>query len=195
MSNPEQLVKMEIDGKELREFVKTLEFIEPGLRKQFVKDIKSGIKPLADTIAAKVPVQAPLSGMRHRGRTAWAGVTASVYASPGGGKSGSVARIEIYGRGDKKAALKIADLAGTRNKYNAKVSKEYASSQGRTRSHQNPSQGDTMIEQLQRRYPLWRRKGGRFVWSNFLSNRGTMIDVAIKIMDSYAERVNRKGKP
>jgi hypothetical protein len=199
MTSNESLIKMEIDGKELREFVKTLDQYEPGLRKQFTKDLKSGLKPLADSIAAKVPASPPISGFGHRGRTAWSKVTASVYVTPGGGKSGSVARIEVYGRGSQQAALKIADLAGTRNKGD-QVNRGYqrsgsSRSRGATIPKHGTFAGDSMIENLQQRFPLWRNRGGRFIWTNFIGQRKKMIDIAIKILDSYADKVNRSGKP
>lgn len=175
MANGDNLLNMTIDGKELRQFVKTLDAFEPGLRKQFVKDIKSEIKPLADTIASRINSlnignPGSISGFRHKGRTAWSKVRASVYATPGGGRSQSVARIEVFGQGDKKAALKLADLAGTRN-----------SSQ--------------FSERLDEIAPLWKGKGGRFVWTNFIGQRRTMINIAVAIMGRYADRVNRGGKP
>lgn len=175
MANGDNFLNMTIDGKELREFVKTLDAFEPGLRKQFVKDIKGEIKPLADTIASEInntPIgtEGYMRGFRHKGRTAWSKVRAGVYATPGGGRSQSVARIEVFGQGDKKAALKLADLAGTRN----------------------TSQFSERLDEIA---PLWKNKGGRFVWANFIGQRKKMIDIAISVMNTYADYVNRGGKP
>jgi hypothetical protein len=196
MANGDNFLNMTIDGKELREFVKTLDAFEPGLRKQFVKDIKSEIKPLADTIASKInstPIgtEGYMRGFRHNGRTAWSKVRASVYATPGGGRSASVARIEVFGQGDKKAALKIADLAGTKGNFN---NGNY--SKGGNQPYFINGQGEDLVSRLSEISTLSARgKGGRLVWKNFIGQRRQMIDIAIKIMDRYAARVNSGGKP
>jgi hypothetical protein len=198
MANGDNLLDMTIDGKELREFVKTLDRFEPGLRSQFVKDIKSDIKPLAATIASNINSKnigavGNMRGWNNDGRTGWSKVRASVYATPGGGKSSSVARIEVYGSKDKQAALKIADLAGTKNGPSVSVSKSYVGPYGLVRTHANTSQGDTMKSELDR-WPLWKGKGGRFVWTNFIGQRRKMVDIAISIINRYADRVNSGGK-
>ena len=196
MANGDNFLNMTIDGKELREFVKTLDAVEPGLRKQFVKDIKSEIKPLADTIASRINSlnignSGSISGFSHKGRTAWSKVRASVYATPGGGKSASVARIEVFGQGDKKAALKIADLAGTKGNFN-----NGGTSKGGLRPHLIRGQGNALVDELDKISTLSARgKGGRLVWKNFIGQRRQMIDIAIKIIDRYAARVNSGGKP
>jgi hypothetical protein len=196
MANGNNLLNMTIDGKELREFVKTLESFEPGLRKQFVKDIKSEIKPLADTIASRINTlnignPGSISGFSHKGRTAWSKVRASVYATPGGGRSGSVARIEVYGQGKFQAALKIADLAGTKGNFN-----NGEMSKGGLRPHLIRGQGNALVDELDKISTLSAGgKGGRLVWKNFIGQRRQMIDIAIKIMDRYAARVNSGGKP
>ena len=45
------------------------------------------------------------------------------------------------------------------------------------------------------RWPLWKGKGGRFVWTNFIGQRRRMVDIAISIINRYADRVNSGGKP
>lgn len=196
MANGDNLLNMTIDGKELRQFVKTLEAFEPGLRRQFVKDIKSEIKPLADTIASNIPrlgIPNSVRGFGHKGRTSWSRVRASVYATPGGGRSGSVARIEVYGQGEFKAALKIADLAGTKNQYNnGSMSKGGPNALPYTIN----GQGEALVSRLDEISKLSAGgKGGRFVWKNFIGQRRRMLNIGLKIIDRYAERVNAGGKP
>lgn len=175
MADGKNLLGLEIDGAELRQFVKTLEQFEPGLRRQFVRDIKREIKPLADTIATRINgipfgTEGFMRGWRHNGEKAWSKVRAVVYATPGGGKSISVARIEVFGTGEKKAALKIADLAGTRST-------------------------TQLSNQLDDIAPLWRGKGGRLVWTNFIGQRKKMIDIIGVVLNRFATRVNAGGKP
>ena len=183
MAKKDTLVSFTIDREELFKFAKALDRVEEGVRKQFISDLKKDLLPFAQDIANQVPSEPPLSGFgRHSGRTAWKGVRASAYVTPGGGRSRSLARIEVYGQGAYKAALKIADLAGTRNKYQ------------RVRKDGLPDRrGAIMIRELEARYPLWRGRGGRFVWAEFMDKRGDMVRIAEEILDNYAERVMKAG--
>jgi hypothetical protein len=180
-----------IDTSALRELNKQLLAIDPELKKQVGKDIKNALRPFASAIMSKVPTQAPVRGMIHGGRTAWSTPTIGVYATPGGGK-GSIARLEIFGKGDRKAAFKIADLAGTRNEGKG-FRKEYTRV-GRNgavtvRGHSTRS-GEDLTRVLQSRHPLSSGgKGGRFAWAQFIANRPILIREVEKILDVYAKIV------
>lgn len=191
------LVRVEIDQDSLRLFSRALKEIDPELRKQVGKDIKSALKPVANSILSTIPTEAPLSGMaRHSGRTRWSKPQAGVYATPGSG-SGSIARIEIFGKGQYKAGFKLADLAGTRNSGD-KVTRAYSRT---TRSgtviavqpHRTRS-GDALISRLQQRYPLSAGgRGGRFAWQAFMEKRPELIDNVLKIINRYVDTINAKG--
>lgn len=179
-----------IDTSALRELNKQLNQIDVELRKQVGKDIKTAIKPFAAAIMAKVPTAPPLTGFVHNGRTGWGGLAMGVYAAPGGGK-GSIARIEIYGKGDRKAAFKLADLAGTRNSGSgvrrAHTRNGVSVKEGPTRS------GETLIRRLQQRQPLSAGgRGGRYAWAQFIANRPVLIREVEKILDKYAKIVESK---
>jgi hypothetical protein len=187
-----------IDVSVLRDFNRKLNSIDPELRKQVGKDIKGALKPQADQMKSRIPTQAPLSGMKNKGRLAWGKPESSVYASPGSGK-GSIARIEIYASStSKRAGFKMADLAGTKNdgeRYNRGYMR--SGSLGRrgaiVRPHPTRA-GDALIANLKRRYPLSAGgRGGRFGWANFIETRPTLIANVMKILDKYASRVSREG--
>ena len=164
-------VRVAIDTDTLRAVNKRLAEIDPDLRKQVGKDIKEAVRPTAARIKARIPQQPPLSGMRHNGRT----VNVSAYATPGGGR-GSIARMEVFGRGQYRAGLKIADLAGTRGRY------------------VRGERGRKFIDNLDRRYPLSAGgKGGRFAWQNFMKERPFLIEEVVDIINGYVKRFNKKG--
>lgn len=185
-----------IDTSALRELNKQLSEIDAGLKRQVGKDIKAALKPYAGAIMSGIPTQAPLSGMaRHKGRTAWGKPTIGVYG--GTGSKGSIARLEIYGSGSRRAAFKIVDLAGTKNSGD-RIRKEHqrAGSPGRrgatVREH-TTSSGDSLIRNLQARYPLSAGgKGGRFAWAQFLLKKPVLIAEVVKILDKYADIVNKR---
>lgn len=168
-------VRVTVNSPDLRRLNRALNDIDPDLRKAVGKDIKEAIRPTAARIKARIPQEPPLSGMRHSGRTAWRGVNVGAYATPGGGK-GSIARMEVFGRGQYRAGLKMADLAGTRGSY-----------------VQGP-RGRKFIAALDRRYPLSSGgKGGRFAWQNFMKERPFLIKEVLDIINGYVRKVNRKG--
>jgi len=168
-------VRVEIDTSTLRAVNRRLREIDPDLRKQVGKDIKQAVAPTAAKIKSRIPQQPPLSGMGHSGRTAWRGVNVSAYATPGGGR-GSVARMEVFGRGQYRAGLKMADLAGTRGSY------------------VKGPRGRRFIANLDRRYPLsMGGRGGRFAWQNFMKERPFLIKEVVDIINGYVKMFNRKG--
>jgi hypothetical protein len=84
--------------------------------------------------------------------------------------------LEVFGRGQYRAGVKIADLAGTRGRY---VKGE---------------RGRKFIDNLSRRNPLSAGgKGGRFGWANFMKERPFLIDEVVDIIDGYVKRFNKKG--
>lgn len=167
------MIRPEIDSTQLKVLVREMKQFDPELRKSFVKGLKRDLQPFADKLASMVPKEPPLSGFGHKGRTGWPSkIRGTAYVTPSGRKS--LARIEIYGAGAYKAALKIADLAGTRMTY------------VKTR------EGLNMIDVLNRRYPLWNNRGGRFVWSAFMARRPDMIRFAQDVLDEYSSFINKK---
>lgn len=184
MAKKALLGEFTIDREQMFRFAKAMDKMEDGVRQQFIKDLKTDLKPLAMNIVSDIESKAPfISGFgAHSGRTALRGITASVYVNPGGGSSRSLARIEVYGRGSYKAALKIADLAGTRNKYQ------------RTRNDGLPDRrGPIMKQGLDKVEELWKGRGGRFVWRGFMERRRDMVDIAVAVLDRYAEQVKKAG--
>jgi hypothetical protein len=182
-----------VDSSMLREAAKRVKDIDPEIRKGFIKDLKSDLKPYANSIAKDVPVLGRPGAMRgfgHGGRTRWSKVRASVYVNPGGGR-GSLARIEVYGSGaETRAAFKIADLAGTKNDYgNGNMAKM---SNGQP-LYQIMGQGQDMVSRLTDFGKLSAGgKGGRFAWSGFMKHRPAFLKKSIKRLDEYSDRISRR---
>lgn len=64
--------------KGLGETLRDLGKVEPELRRTLTKEIRNVLKPLVTDINARIPAEAPLSGMEHNGRTGWANRKTSV---------------------------------------------------------------------------------------------------------------------
>ena len=164
-----------VDSSMLREAAKRVKEIEPQIRKDLIKNLKGDLQPFAASIKGDIPPKSkpPIRGFAHAGRTRWGSVQASVYVTPSGGK-GSIARMEIFGRGDARAGFKIADLAGTSN-FTSQV------------------RGEVMNEALQQAFPLSaNNKGGRFAWAGFMKYRPVFIAITMKRLEEYAEQINAR---
>jgi hypothetical protein len=163
-----------VDSSMLREAAKRVKDIDPEIRKGFIKDLKADLKPYAAQIVAGIPGKGapPLSNFAL-GEKRWDATGASIHVTPGGGR-GSLARIEIYGKGQGRAAFKIIDRAGTRNL-------------------PETNQGDAMIYNLRRRFPLSANgKGGRFAWAGFMQHRPAFVKQVIVRLDEYSDRISRR---
>ena len=62
---------MSIQTVGLKEALRDLNKLDPALRREIGKNIRTIVKPVADLINQRVPGAAPLSGMNHGGRTGW----------------------------------------------------------------------------------------------------------------------------
>lgn len=175
-----------IDSSMLREAGKQVRQIEPAIRKRLLQNLKSDLKPTAQGIAAAVPslgTPGRMRGFGHNGRTAWSNVKSTVNVTPGGGR-GSLARIQIF-TSPNQAALKIADLAGTKQDYN----NGNLSASG----YLVNGQGQDMVSRLTDFALLSANgKGGRFVWANFLKERPALIAKVVKRLDQYAAEITGK---
>jgi hypothetical protein len=177
-----------VDSSMLRGAAKQVKEIDVEIRKRLIKDLKADLKPTGDAIAKAVPTLGRPDNMRgfgHGGRTAWSPVKASTHVTPGGGK-GSLARFEIY-TSPNQAALKIADLAGTKQKYgNGMQSKG-------SPSYLIMGQGQDMVSRLTDFGTLSAKgKGGRFVWANFMKQRPMLVNKVAVRLDIYCREIEKK---
>ena len=185
---PGSLIKPVIDGAALQALKQDLRGLDQSLHLQVAKQITGYLRPIAKTMAASLPQQAPIRGFgRHSGRTVWSGVKGQAYSSPfaSPGRAGSVARIELFGGGKDLAAFKIADLAGTKERYgDGNLSRMDALG----RQYTIRGQGRAMVEALSQKYPLSAGgRGGRFAWPAFMKSRPQIIDRTIDILNKFAE--------
>ena len=146
-----------------------LNSVDPKLRASLAKDLRTGLKPIADQIAGAFP-SAPLSGMAPRWGSVSAKVTTNSMARPGRGLA--VFRVSANPSGFARL-LSITERAGSR-------------SDGFT------PQGRAMIRTLNRpdRFPLDGR-GGRFVFRPFRRNLPQAVNIALEAIDRFIEKFNR----
>lgn len=165
-----------VDAKNLKEVLAELRKVEPDLRKELPKEMRSEIKPYAQKLGQAIPKQAPLSGMSRKsgvtGRWLWASVGNRVVTPLGKRtkKPGFYPVVSMRFRsGSKAAGYEIVEKA------------RYGSS----------PQGQAFIRNLNSRYPV--RGGlGRFVIPEARESGGEVFRVAQQIIEKYVAKVNRR---
>ena len=167
---------------DLRIVLRELRQLDPNLRKQLQKDMKSGLAPIVEKLANTVPKQSPLSGFAtssSRGtKYNWGAVRGSTVTPLGkrAKKPGFVPVVSMRFRssGRTNAGFEIMELAGSK-------------SQGQT------PQGRAMISALNSRFPV--RKGlGRFVIPEAKGQADAALRVAKSIIERYVAMVSRRIK-
>lgn len=186
--------KVEVTG--INEAIKDMRKLDGEAVKALRKNMKSAILPTAQKIAAKVPTQAPLSGMIHSGRTRWTGARARVAFTPAKIRKGKdlhpIVSIVMVGKGTG-AGFDIAEIAGSRNnQFTRSRSKEFqrSTSGNKIRTRQN-GQGRAFVNNLTQRAP-WKTKAGRFGFGYFLQEKKTLEGIAKAILANQAEEYNKK---
>jgi hypothetical protein len=173
---------------DIKGLLKDLEALEPGLKKQLVRDAKAEAKPIVTIIKSQIPTTAPLSGMANNGRVGWGvGKPAnSVTVKFRSGRSRISAVTPLVSIWVNSPMTAIADVAGKGGMRKArKVTSEYAYKDG-TREHRVTSQGRWMIRRLKE------RNLNNFIYPN-VEDRLEDAQAEVKlVIERYAAKVNRK---
>ena len=174
---PAQLSIREAD---LRNVLRELRQLDPNLRKQLQKDMKSDLSPVVNRLVKSVPNESPLSGFATRSSRGtafnWGAVRGNVLTPLGkrAKKPGfvPVVSMRFRSRGKTNAGFEIMELAGSKT-------------QGKT------PQGRAMISALNARFPI--RQGlGRFVIPDAKDEAPEVLRIAKGIIERYVALVNRR---
>lgn len=172
--------------------VRELKEFENTAVRELRSDMKQKLGPIAGQIAAGISRDAPLRGMRHRGKTRWRGVNKPVVEfSPGRGRYGGKRLVNIrFTGGSRGLGFDYAELAGIRRRPPKPMSKPY---QRRDRDgvqqHRIAGQGDAFIQALAEQTG----KGpGRFMFLSAIKRRPQLVMIATKSLNDAAAKVNRR---
>ena len=157
-------VGIEYDG--LKQALREIGKIDPALRRQITKDIKSAADPLVSAIKDSIPSSPPLTGQKHNGRTAWKNESKNIVVKVDtrkarkrnleqGAQFESIGTVRITAKG---AALSMTDMAGrgpnqTRNKNPLRARPNFAqdlTSKLRTPSRFVWARSDDYIDEITR---------------------------------------------
>jgi len=189
-----KLEKGEVTG--LQSAIRELNQIDRGIVKQLRKDLKSELTGEAKELAASVPASPPpMSGFNHKGRTRWNGAKGSVSVAPSRIRKGKnthpIVTIRLTGKGNS-VGFDVAEMAGLRNlRWSVSQTKSSTrNGQPWERSHSR-KQGKKFVQSLQAS-ATFKFKGGRFAYGFFLRQRKGINKKAVKVMDRFAKKFNKK---
>jgi hypothetical protein len=172
-----------VSAEGLSTVLRELKALDPELRKELVREMKAGIKPIGTDLLSKIPSAPPLSGFAPSVGSSpyiWKKPRMSVKTplAKRAKEAGTFPVVSIaFNDARPNAGLSILELAGTKNI-------------GRQKRGLTPA-GQAMIRNLNSRYPV---QGGlgRFVIPDFKKKQADATRVAVKILDKFAAKVNRR---
>lgn len=183
-----------VKAPEMKQALAVLKQADPKALNHVRKAFRSALGSDARGLAAAVPNQPPLSGMATEGRLRWpSSVRGTVSTSTGArrGRDASPLVSIVVSSSDGDAALKMAELAGARNKVWRGTTGEYTTINGVRRRHRVTTQGKSMIRTLNSRFPIGGR-AGRFIYNRALKDRSQWIGKAVTALNSFVDGVNRE---
>ena len=173
---------------DVKGLIKDLQAVEPGLKKELVRDAKAVAKPVASSIKSVIPSTAPLSGMQGNGRVSWGAdkPANSVSIRFRTGRSRIRAITPLVAIWVVSPMTAIADVAGKGNFRRAKpVTREYDYKGGKRR-HKVSSQGEIMVTKL-------KSKGfNNFIYPEVEQSLPSAESEVKLVIERYAAKVNRK---
>lgn len=163
------MIKLEVDSQALKALQSELKAIDPGLEKQFKKDLKNEFSGVASNIQAIMPKESPLSGFVNSGRTKWSAARVAVSVTPGAGWG----RAFIAFAANGSPGTKIVEFAG----------------KGKQNYVKTP-QGRALVRNLNARTASPKREG-RFFFQAYKKNRTFVYERTQKIIDRYVMATNK----
>lgn len=167
-------------------------------QKDFRKDMGKAIRPVAAIIKQGVPTQGSRvhRGMEHAGRTRWSPVRTTVrfHAKPRKPGYGYKPLLQIDVTGTSGLGFDYSELAGASKRRPRPRTKEFSRQTiyGQTKTYTRVNNhGDQFIQSLKDKFPM-RAKAGRFAYRVFIQEKPALEAAALKIMETYAAKVNRK---
>lgn len=150
-------------------------------------ELKDGIVPVATKLQYSIPSQAPLSGMYHKGRSAWGTVKASVSFTPRASIRGRLYQplVSVVVTGKKALGFDYAELAGLRRRKPPGQSRVWVDQYGKSRRTKQNGQGDAFIRGLG-------SKPGRYASPVIRRERPFIERTIMEILEKFATKVNRK---
>jgi len=176
------------DFEDVKTLAVTLKNVDPSLRRTLYSELQRNAKPflteMNSTMAGFLP-KLPSGFTSHEGRTQYNRPIARASTNLGGRKNTIfLVRVSSYEKNSSEAGFMIAELAGSKNKYQA------------TNKNGNPNQrGPHLISQLEENLPLvGPGKGGRIAFRAFLAVQPALRNTTDTIIQRWILATNKDLK-
>lgn len=163
-----------VDPKELRKVLRVLKTVEPTVTTDLRAKLRTSLAGVAKTVAAEVPREAPLSGLRKQNKWGWRPKGGSVGFTPG------TSRV-------KNATSLVSIRVGYGSKKGTPFGVWIAEHARNSRS----SKGAALIRGLNRRRPM-QGKGGRYAYDKFRRLRPEVVKTATDILNTTLKTLAKK---
>lgn len=163
-----------VDAKELRKVLRVLKTVEPTTTKDLRAKLRSSLTGVAKTVAAEVPREAPLSGLRKQNKWGWQPKGGSIGFTPGTSRKNATSLVSIrvsYGTKGIPFGVWIAEHA----------------------RESRSLRGADLIRGLNRRRAI-KGKGGRYAYDKFRTLRPEVVKTATKILNTTLKNISEKLK-
>jgi len=158
--------------------------------------MRATISPVARSVAADVPQQAPLSGMNHNGVTRWTGQPrSSVSFTPGRARGGATRLLAMKFTGGTRAGGGIgfdyAELAGSSKRAGSSFSKVYDRAGSPGVQHRINGQGNAFNRGIRSAKPI-NGRGGYFVYDAALKRYPIIDGLGRRAIDKFMADATRE---
>lgn len=157
-------------------------------------DMRKQILPLGRTVANKVSPESPFRGMRRNyyGQVQWAVPKASVSTTPNRKRGVWSPLVTLALTAKPKLGFDYTENAGSRKRAPKPTSKTYTRrTDTKARSHAVTTQGEFLIAKA-RQESKFNFKAGHFAYGYFLQLRPQFQQIAIKSLETTADKFNIK---
>ncbi len=194
---------LEINAQDLKKLKKELNQIEPGLHREFVKEIKSVGRDAQKPIKSAIRKVRPLSGMIHSGKTAWnvgKPIDSTTVRSKmrAGGRSMNASLLSIR---LNSAAINIMDMAGRSGRYIGKgkrnsgltpVVRRTADGSLVSYARRTPIEaGQKFVQSLNSAAGIVKRSASRIAWPSIEKDLPRFEKDVDKVVLKYYRQANR----
>lgn len=182
----------------IREVVKVMKTVEPGLFKQMQRDLKKDVQKVGTAIAHSMPDPSDkMSGVRKNrtGRSRWSRPRATVGFRPGsykpGGDTHPLLFINLYSKPDA-VLFHMGELAGLKNQYSnrSKLFTHWKSGKPTRHIYKNTPPGVSFIKNIREFYRV-EDKAGTWAWPEFVQRYPQISQSALNILENYVDKLNR----
>ena len=168
------MITASLNADDVARTVRVLRKLEPESVSELRKELRGELNPMAKAIAAKYPVNPPLSGfMQTYGRWGWGKVTGTVKVTPGKSRKGAGRnRVVSLSMNYQTATPFVVEMIGRRNKGIS-------------------PQGKILYREVNLLFPAW-PNGGRTFYREFQDKWRTAYDASETIINKWSQKVTRE---